>query len=180
MNGRVFATMRWGFRGGVARMLVVALCGGFVSGCGRSGPAVAYVQGVVLLDGKPVAEATVGFSPVDGGRPAVGSTDDAGRFTLTSTGGGRVAAGAAVGKYVVVISKHVVETVTGPGSASPEADRPPESWPAYEQSPPKPPKVTYVIPASYGDAAISGLTAEVVPGNNEFRFELESESRRRP
>lgn len=175
--------VRWGFRFAVARMLAVALGAAAVAGCGRSGPAVAYVQGLVLLDGKPVAEATIGFSPIDRGRPAVGCTDDAGRFTLTSTGGGRAAAGAAVGEYVVVISKQVVEPVSGPAaSSSEETDHPPESWAGIEQSPPKPPKVTYVIPAGYGDAAMSGLTAEVVPGKNEFRFELESaaELRRRP
>lgn len=171
----------WGFRFAVARMLAVALAA--VVGCGRSGPAVAYVRGIVLLDGKPVAEATVGFSPIDRGRPAVGCTDDAGRFTLTSTGGGRATAGAAVGEYVVVISKQVVEPVSGPAASfSEETDHPPESWAGIEQSPPKPPKVTYVIPAVYGDAAMSGLTAEVVRGKNEFRFELDSaaEPRRRP
>ncbi len=42
------------------------------AGCGRSGPAVAFVEGTVLLDGQPVAEATVGFSPLAGGLPAWG------------------------------------------------------------------------------------------------------------
>lgn len=145
-----------------------------VWGCGRAGPPVAYVEGVVLLDGKPIEGATVGFSPGARGRPAIGCTDEAGRFELTSTGGGRPAAGAAVGDYGVVISKQVVEAAVREPSAG-ESDRPPESWPGADPSrSPLPPRVIHVVPEAYGDVATSGLAVEVKPGSNAFQFELDS------
>jgi len=49
----------------VGRMVVMWLIAiaavSMIVGCGRSGPEVHYVEGVVLLDGEPLAGATVGF-----------------------------------------------------------------------------------------------------------------------
>jgi hypothetical protein len=156
--------------GAIVVMLAVAAWG-----CSRAGPPVVYVEGVVLLDGKPVEGATVGFSPGDRGLPAVGCTDEEGRFELTSTGGGRPAAGAAVGDYGVVISKQVVEGAVQEVPAQ-ESDRPPEKWQGADPSrPPLPPRVVYLIPQAYGDVATSGLAVDVKPGSNAFRFELDSQ-----
>lgn len=54
-----------------------------LAGCSGSG--TVKVDGVVTLDGKPLANATVTFHSADGkGRTAIGTTDAQGAFTLTS------------------------------------------------------------------------------------------------
>ena len=75
--------------GGLA---VVALT---CAGCGRSGPVVEYVEGVVTLDGTPVEDCVVGFSPLDaGGLSAFGRTDATGTYRVTCARGGAPAGGA--------------------------------------------------------------------------------------
>lgn len=80
-------------------------------GCGGSGNPVAPVQGVVTLDGKPVAEMVVTFTPVPGktesvgdvnepGKSATGSTDASGKFNLSTYERGD---GALVGEHKVSI-----------------------------------------------------------------------------
>jgi hypothetical protein len=59
-------------------ILVVAVATG---GCWGRKSNVASVTGVVTLDGKPVARATVGFQPRSG-RPAYGGTDEQGHYKL--------------------------------------------------------------------------------------------------
>ena len=53
------------------------------------------VTGLVTLDGMPLADAMVVFTPTAGGTPASGKTDDTGRFELAN--------GALLGEYVVDI-----------------------------------------------------------------------------
>lgn len=64
-------------------------------GCGGSGNPVAPVQGVVTLDGKPVTDMVVTFTPVkrktasvgdenEPGKSATGNTDSEGKFTLST------------------------------------------------------------------------------------------------
>ena len=132
-------------------------------GCGRSGPAVAYVEGIVLLDGEPVTGASVGFTPVSAGQPAFGKTDAAGVFHLTTVRGGARDGGAVVGEYAVTITKwrNRMEGITEPNPAL-EAE--------IAKLPPD-----YIVPKAYGDKATSGLKATVKPGRNvgpEFRYEL--------
>ena len=75
-------------------------------GCGKPGPQVQYVEGVVVLDGEPVADATVVFVPeAADGLVATGRTNAEGRFTLTSVRGGKPNGGALVGDYAVTFSK---------------------------------------------------------------------------
>lgn len=53
------------------------------TGCGRGPrPQLGTVEGVVTLDGRPLAAATVRFTPLGPGRTAQGSTDAGGRYRL--------------------------------------------------------------------------------------------------
>lgn len=75
------------------------------NGCGGSGPEMARVKGQVLLNGEPVPGGKVMFNPVAigdtteaKGRPAMGSVDSNGGFTLTTYESGD---GAVVGMHQV-------------------------------------------------------------------------------
>ena len=95
---------------------LVALLGLVLSGCGGRG--TAPVQGVVTLDGTPVAGATVLFMPdgQDGSRPASGFTSSDGTFRLTTY---QADDGALPGKYRVVVQK--TEAAKDPGAAEQSA-----------------------------------------------------------
>lgn len=114
----------------------------------------ANVEGVVTLDGMPVANATVTFVPVDmkQGRPATGITDEDGTFSLKVTAWGNAAteptAGVLPGDYYV----GVVE------SASPEKS-----------------KQRTVVPKKYNDPRKSGLKVTVKKGSNKIDIHLASE-----
>lgn len=97
-------------------------------GCQKP-PDIVQVSGVVLLDGRPLADAVVTFQPVrDGGTlprlgGSVGRTDEAGRFSLRLIEPD--SPGAAVGKHVVTITT----AVSGPSDAVlPRRERVPRSW----------------------------------------------------
>jgi hypothetical protein len=73
-------------------------------GCGKTPPPILEVEGVVLLDGKPLNNVEVRFLPmIDQGSQymARGITDKDGRFKLTCKG----QAGACAGENRVVISE---------------------------------------------------------------------------
>jgi hypothetical protein len=154
--------------GPLALACCLAMAMAMIGGCRKAGPDVQPVEGTVLLDGKELDGATVGFTPADGaGIPAVGMTGPDGRFKLTSTGGGRPETGAVAGDYKVVITKQEVEG-TGKPVEEPAMAPPPST--AY----PKQPQVTFIVPQGYEKAESSGLRATVKRGNNTFRFELDS------
>src|SRR5262245_42253094 len=67
-------------------------------GCGARTSAV---QGVVLLDGKPVPNASVQFVPQGAGRDATGQTDASGAFSMSTFQPGD---GVVAGDYKVVIA----------------------------------------------------------------------------
>lgn len=141
-----------------------------VCGCGPRGPAVEMVEGVVLLDGKPVEGATIFFSPAptDGegqaGMPAAGRTGPDGTFRLNAVGGARTGAGTKVGEYVITVLKQVGDPLPGrdPGN--------PPTAPADT-------RVRDVLPTIYKTGATSPLRATVKQGKNTFRFELDSSAR---
>ena len=79
-----------------------------VLGCTQAGPKIVPVSGVVTLNGKPLANATVTFAPVapDGennaaGDSSIGKTNANGEYTLTTSRG---VAGAIVGKHRVRVT----------------------------------------------------------------------------
>jgi len=90
------------------RNSAIALCIALIaSGC-KSDPAVVPVSGVVKLDGKPLAKATVEFQPAPlpnsieaAGPSSFGTTDDSGAYSLMLIG--RDVPGAIVGEHKVII-----------------------------------------------------------------------------
>jgi hypothetical protein len=80
-----------------------------LAGCGGRSYKTAPVSGRVLLDGQPLAYATVQFVPVAGAAgqdplpSSAGTTDKDGRYVLVLNNGSNTK-GAVVGKHMVIIS----------------------------------------------------------------------------
>lgn len=129
-------------------LILAAVVAWGVTGCGPARPATLPATGEVTYNGQPVSGAQVMFLSPDG-RPANATTDAAGKFTLTTFEEGD---GALPGTHQVTINKHTTLPST------------PEN--PYPQS-------KNELPARYGRADLSQLTAEVKSGDeNHFRFEL--------
>ena len=88
-----------------SRILLSALSIAFCVGCGGGAPSdqpdLANVSGTVTLDGKPLANAMVEFSPDGDGRPSTGSTSSDGSYTLQYTADN---SGAKIGGHTVTVS----------------------------------------------------------------------------
>jgi hypothetical protein len=125
-------------------MLMVAL----EAGCGPSRPALLPAEGLITLDGKPLADAAVVFQPKGGGRPASARTDASGRFKV---GTYTPKDGALPGEHTVTI---VAAESTGPPNA---------------------PNIRWITPKKYSNNQ-SGLSATVAPGSNTFTFDLSSQA----
>ena len=107
----------------------IFLAGGLLAscGCGPGRPATTRVSGRVTYQGKPVTEGRIVFQP-EHGRPAMGTLDADGRYTLTTFDAGD---GALLGHHRVTIDAHRVS-----GGLPPEAFDLPGSRPA--KAPPVP------------------------------------------
>jgi len=125
---------------GIALMLL-----GLAPGCGNKN--LGKVQGTVKLNGKPLKDAMVTFTPVKGGRPAAGRTDAEGRYELIYS---RDHEGALIGENTVRITtfQQVMD--------EDEKER----------------TIPEVVPPRYNVS--SELKATVERGSNEFNFDLES------
>jgi hypothetical protein len=127
---------------------------------------------VVEYQRQPVSRAIVTFVARDESRgkefSAVGLTDDRGRFTLQTF---RPRDGAIAGSHRVMIEKRSL----GGGQAG--DDKIPtnrEEYEAQRAAQAGPPKVVSHLPAKYGSAETSGLTAEVTAkGPNDFVLRLD-------
>ncbi len=104
------------------------------------------VTGLLTYKGKPLEYHQVTFTPADGQRPAAGTSDQEGRFTL---GTNRPDDGAIVGAHNVTV------TYVGPPNDDP-------AFGINEFYAPPPPKVK--IPPKYGDPKKSGVSIEVPSG----------------
>jgi len=165
------------------------------SGCGAK---PVPVNGVVLLDGKPVEDATVTFVTADGKMSANGFTDASGNFSLSVAD----QPGAFPGEYKVVVvktPKGQVVTNTDPSSSEYMKHMKKE---AAEQSkgnapgdmmkmkmmgkagaPSAPPggggpggasAVKSELPATYASATTTPLTSKVPPDSQPVKIELKS------
>lgn len=144
-------------------------------GCGRAKDAKRAktfpAAGVVTMNGAPVVDAQVTFSPPSGSDTpaAFAHTDDRGQFTLTTYSPGD---GAAPGNYTVLIAKFL--TAAAPAAvANNDLDggsyQPPEEM--SDSRPPAKPKS--FVPEKYSQAGTSDLKATITEaGPNEFKFEL--------
>jgi hypothetical protein len=134
-------------------------------GCGGDGLNLAPVEGTVLLNDQPVADAGVMFYPVesDQGPPASGSTNKEGRFKLMTNN----REGAPVGNHRVSIAK-----------ADPFGEEiPPEQLEMADVARRrglKAFKTKHFIPERYADVDTSGLTATVEDDDNVVDFKLVS------
>jgi hypothetical protein len=86
---------------------VAAACLLLAGGCSRSErPPLGTVTGTVTLDGRPLADAVVAFTPEGPGRTSLGTTDAAGRYRLAYL---RDIPGANPGRHVVRITTASVD-----------------------------------------------------------------------
>lgn len=134
-----------------------------VSGCQGSSEMVP-VSGVIKLDGKPFPFASVMFVPQDSaGRDATGTTDEQGRFVLSTV---EPRDGAKPGKYKVVIFPGAPATEGAPGMTADQAME------AASKQPAKAPKSP--ISAAYTRPDQTPL-AQDVPPSGDIVIELKSE-----
>lgn len=132
MKGRIASLFLWG-------TLTLAGCGSSIT---------TATTGTITLDGNPLPDAEVIFTPEGGGRPAVAETNAQGDFELIYTIG---QLGAPPGKYVVRV-RTATTTVNDAG---------------------KEVIVPEKVPAKYNDQ--SQLVCEVIQGDtNHFVLNLES------
>lgn len=175
-------------------MLVLVAIALLATGCGRGlkRPVVHPVKGRVTLEGEPVEGVGVSFSPVVKGQgvTAFGKTLADGSYTLTSTRGGTLGAGAMAGEYVVMLQKYVdVKPDAVPpefAAASGDPSQSVQQWFSQQETTRVEDEKTvrYVVlgllPEAYGKADTSGLQATVKPGTNSgpaFEFDLRRDFR---
>lgn len=88
----------------MCRLFCLAFTVALAVGCG-SGIATAPVSGTITIDGEPLADASVTFTPKATGMEAPasnGRTDASGQYSLSVTATGD--AGAVMGKHIVTVS----------------------------------------------------------------------------
>ena len=132
----------------VMRHCIVALVVFFLCvsvGCDSGGPNVAPVEGIVTMDGVPIADKEVVFSP-ETGRASMGTTDEDGWYELDYSTQRK---GALIGRHTVTV------TTTNPNPYGP----PPPDW-------------VETVPDKYHTQ--TELTAEVKKGRNKINFDLTS------
>ncbi len=158
-------------------LLGLAVCITVAAGCG--GPPTLqteYVEGLVTVDGEPVADAIVTFVPVTEGQgaSATGMTNAQGIYKLTATVTGDVAAtpeaGTLPGEYHVGVLKNVVDSPMTQQEAEEKGIKYVPPAPGVRQEP----KITYVVPQKYNVPRKSGIQVTVEPGRNNIPLELTS------
>ena len=147
---------------------LVAIALMMITGCGRTLPETAPVEGRVTLDGKPLTTGAIMFFPEEG-RPATGVIDADGSFRLTTF---TAYDGALPGRHTVTIEADEVVQVAAPRSYEEEIQQ------GQQGARPTIGKLRYIVPAKYGNRATSGLTAEVIaqPEINRIDFNISIKS----
>ncbi|WP_417388055.1 carboxypeptidase-like regulatory domain-containing protein [Gimesia sp.] len=144
-------------------------------GCSGSGTEVELekVTGVVTMDGKPLANAIVVFTPEEG-NPSTAQTDETGKYELAHRGN---AMGAIPGRHKVRITTGQppapeIDPDADMSDLDPEAEAGFEEVGFEEMDSSKGKTKKDPIPAKYNSDTT--LTAEVKQGENTIDFKLES------
>ncbi len=149
------------------RLMAIASCVIALAcvGCADSGPPLGTVSGIVTMDGKPLANALVTFTPEAGGRGSTGKTDASGNYELAFIDG----KGALIGTHKVSVTtiKEAAAAVAM-SSDSPEYANQGSSA-DYDNATTKEP-----IPEKYNTK--TELTFDVAAGSNTYDIPLESGS----
>jgi hypothetical protein len=158
-----------------ASIALAGACVLFLQGCLGSGKrTIAPVHGQLTYQGKPVAGATVEFLCEGASRPAVGTTDNEGRYQLTTF---KQNDGAMVGTHVVTVNVYATVAEAAlpvPKSADSKAtakaidDAVKQSLKNLTMAEKAPPKV----PVKYTERRTSDLHKDVVNGGNVINIEL--------
>ena len=134
----------------------ILMVGGLFVGCesGPDLPPTVPVEGVVTLDGKPGADATVVFIADQGTYNATGVTDPDGHFEMRAF---QEKTGVVVGSYKVEINKTIVEPRAGGREGETDVN------------------LKLGLPRRYATFTTSGLTIQVPEaGNQDVKFELKT------
>ena len=129
---------------------------------GCAGQTTTPVEGVVLLDGKPLVGATVQFVPQEKGRDATGETDKSGQFVMSTF---KPRDGVLPGSYKVVISPPTGLADPAHYASADEAMAAVSKAPAKKESTP-------AFPQKYARPDQTPLTQEV-PVKGRLKFELQ-------
>ncbi len=155
---------------GLSWALLMCLC---TLGCGKSGGKYETykVTGKVMMNGAPVAGASVAFSPVAQGKPAaLGQTDTQGIYILTTYDAGD---GAVEGEYKVMITKSAPSSQapttpthdpTGKTSATPTHSGGGKGKPA---------STGHLLPEKFSKAATTPITKKVEAKDNTIDVDLD-------
>ena len=138
------------------QLVLVWAVAGFVAGCGGGGSDIDLeaVSGTITLDGNPLPDASVVFTPTGGGRPALGVTDEDGDYTLEYSTSN---SGTPPGEYVVSIRTYKAPTEDPDTGEMSEAV--PETVPdAYHT----PSTLTAKVPSDSYDFALESSAGEVL------------------
>lgn len=127
---------------------------GLIAGCVADNlPRTVPAEGIVTLDGVPVADATVLFITETGNNSASGVSNKDGKFELRVF---EEKKGAVPGAYKVTVNKTIVE-------------------PASERKGETEVKIKYGLPVKYSDLTKSGLTHTLSDqGDKNIKIELKS------
>lgn len=133
-----------------------------VVGCG--GSRTSPVEGIVLLDGKPLANAPIQFVPQGTGRDATGQTDASGQFAMSTY---KPRDGVMPGTYKVVISPPLGAADTTRYATAEDA------MGAATKAPPKNQSAIPGFPTKYSRPDQTPLEQEV-PTKGKLKLELKS------
>lgn len=162
-------------------ILLSYMCAGLLAtagcGSGASGAAdrvdVYPVSGTVSLNGAPLADASITFSPLTNGIPAaIGRTDAQGNYVLTTY---EAQDGAAAGEFKVLVSKYVAPAEAAGDEEIPHGTDPNVDYEAGgdHDSGGAGGASGNVVPPHYGSPSGSPLVATVKEdGENTFDFNI--------
>jgi hypothetical protein len=151
----------------IALLFLGGCFGGDSGGPGRQN--VYKVTGKITMNGAPVANAIVTFSPRDKQPVAVGRTNDNGEYTLTTYDGGD---GAAAGPYVVMVVKE--SAVAAPAEMAHGVDAPggPPAHAAAGGGTAGAPDASSMLPKKYAGQTSPLQATVTADAENNFPFDL--------